>query len=120
LGIFGWVRRFNEKIRFLGKVSTFLYPLSIGTMFSKDSHIGRLTVLDVPKCVKQLLTTTRSELKQGLLDMNAFELGYTMSFASLQSVVWRIFCKKANCSLQDSWAPAKALIEAELIKYKIG
>ncbi|KAH8809733.1 hypothetical protein F5882DRAFT_390550 [Hyaloscypha sp. PMI_1271] len=61
----------------------------------------------------------RSELKQGLDDMNAFELGYTMSFASLQSVVWRIFCKKANCSLQDSWTPAKAIIEAELAQYKI-
>lgn len=65
-----------------------------------------------------MLTITRSELKQGLDDMNAFELGYTMSFASLQSVVWRIFCKKAHCSLQNSWTPAKQMTEAELVQYK--
>jgi len=51
--------------------------------------------------------------------MNAFELGYTMSFASLQSVVWRVFCKKASCSLQDSWVPAKELIEAEMGRYTL-
>ncbi|KAE9376918.1 hypothetical protein N431DRAFT_480062 [Stipitochalara longipes BDJ] len=61
----------------------------------------------------------RSELKQGLDDMNAFELGYTMSFASLQSVVWRMFCKKASCSLQHSWIPAKELIETELVQYTL-
>lgn len=54
---------------------------------------------------------TRAELKEGLDDMNAFELGYTMSFASLQSVVWRVLCNKANCSLQNSWSEAKRLVE---------
>ncbi len=51
--------------------------------------------------------------------MNAFELGYTMAFASLQSVVWRIFCKKANCSLQESWTSAKEMVEAEMMGYVI-
>jgi hypothetical protein len=51
--------------------------------------------------------------------MNAFELGYTMSFASLQSVVWRIFCKKVKCSLQNSWTPAKEMIESEMATYEI-
>jgi hypothetical protein len=51
--------------------------------------------------------------------MNAFELGYTMAFASLQSVVWRIFCKKANCSLQESWTSAKEMVEAEMMGYEI-
>jgi hypothetical protein len=51
--------------------------------------------------------------------MNAFELGYTMAFASLQSVVWRIFCKKANCSLQESWTSAKETVEAEMMGYLV-
>jgi len=67
--------------------------------------------------VVRILIATRSELRQGLDDMNAFELGYTMSFASLQSVVWRMFCKKASCSLQNSWIPAKKLIETEMVQY---
>jgi len=61
----------------------------------------------------------RAELKQGLDDMNAFELGYTMAFASLQSVVWRIFCKKANCSLPESWISAKEMVENKMTGYKI-
>lgn len=69
--------------------------------------------------INSMLTFTRSELQQGLDDMNAFELGYTMSFASLQSVVWRMFCKKANCNLQDSWTPAKGMIESEMAAYEI-
>jgi hypothetical protein len=52
--------------------------------------------------------------------MNAYELGYTMSYASLQSVVWRVFCRKRNCSLQDSWVSAKVIIESEMWKYKVG
>lgn len=51
--------------------------------------------------------------------MNAFELGYTMAFASLQSVVWRIFCRKVNCGSQGSWTPAKEMIEAEMAGYEI-
>ncbi|TVY15902.1 hypothetical protein LARI1_G004748 [Lachnellula arida] len=42
----------------------------------------------------------QSELLQGLSDMNAFELGYTMSYASLQSV--------------DSWNEARKLVESEM------
>jgi hypothetical protein len=66
-----------------------------------------------------ILTVNRGELRRGLDDMNAFELGYTMAFASLQSVVWRIFCKKANCSLQESWTSAKEMVEAEMMGYVI-
>ncbi|TVY46098.1 hypothetical protein LSUB1_G000028 [Lachnellula subtilissima] len=53
-----------------------------------------------------------SELQHGLDDMNAFELGYTMSYASLQSVVWKVFCRKTNCALQDSWNEARKLVES--------
>ena len=66
-----------------------------------------------------VLTFNRAGLKQGLDDMNAFELGYTMAFASLQSVVWRIFCKKVNCSLQESWNSAKEMVETEMTGYEI-
>ena len=66
-----------------------------------------------------ILIVNRGELRRGLDDMNAFELGYTMAFASLQSVVWRILCKKANCSLQESWTSAKEMVEAEMMGYVI-
>jgi hypothetical protein len=54
---------------------------------------------------------TREDLQEGIDDMNAFELGYTMSFASLQSVVWKVFRTKINCSRPDSWREAQCLIE---------
>jgi len=79
----------------------------------------RLRFLMYHHYLVNLLTISRSELNQGLDDMNAFELGYTMSFASLQSVVWRMFCKKASCSLQHSWGPAKEMIEAEMVQYTL-
>jgi len=82
-------------------------------------HVQSSTLKTLSNQNDFVLTSTRSELQQGLDDMNAFELGYTMSFASLQSVVWRIFCKKANCSLQDSWTPAKKMIESEMAAYEI-
>jgi len=77
-------------------------------MTARDLYIRNMT-----------LTVNRGELRRGLDDMNAFELGYTMAFASLQSVVWRIFCKKANCSLQESWTSAKGMVEAEMMGYVI-
>lgn len=51
--------------------------------------------------------------------MNAFEMGHTMSYASLQSIVWRVFCRKADCLLQDSWFEAKALVEERMKEYKL-
>lgn len=66
-----------------------------------------------------MLTKFRAELQQGLDNMNAFELGYTMSFASLQSIVWRIFCRKQNCTLQGGWNEAKELVEQEMAGYKL-
>ena len=90
----------------------------------KVLYIKKFTVLECPikdwYIMNWVLTfATRSELKQGLDDMNAFELGYTMSFASLQSVVWRIFCRKVNCSLHESWTSAKETVETEMMGYKI-
>jgi hypothetical protein len=59
----------------------------------------------------------RYKLQNGLDNMNAFEMGYTMSYASLQSVVWRIFCRKANCELQNSWFQAKEIVEERMSGY---
>ncbi|TVY82394.1 hypothetical protein LSUE1_G001817 [Lachnellula suecica] len=59
------------------------------------------------------------EIQQGLDDMNSFEMGHTMAYASLQSVVWRVFCRKNGCTLQDSWNEAKTLVESEMAEYKL-
>ncbi|KAH7403328.1 hypothetical protein BKA64DRAFT_641325 [Cadophora sp. MPI-SDFR-AT-0126] len=61
----------------------------------------------------------RSKMQHGLDNMNAYEMGYTMSYASLQSVVWRVFCKKIDCSLQDSWNVARERVEAQMEAYKV-
>ncbi|POS86241.1 hypothetical protein EPUL_001445 [Erysiphe pulchra] len=55
------------------------------------------------------------KIREGLANMNAFELGYTMSYASLQSVVWRAFRQKQGCSSMHSWNIAKKLVEKEMI-----
>lgn len=64
-------------------------------------------------------TWTRAEMQQGLDNMNAFEMGYTMAFASLQSVVWRIFCRKMNCSMGISWIEARQIVETEMAAYEV-
>ena len=61
----------------------------------------------------------RSKMQNGLDNMNAYEMGYTMSYASLQSVVWRVFCKKVDCSLQDSWNVARERAEIQMEGYKV-
>ncbi|KAF8867024.1 hypothetical protein BDZ45DRAFT_777 [Acephala macrosclerotiorum] len=61
----------------------------------------------------------RRMLQDGLHNMNAFELGYTMSFASLQSVVWNVFCRKEKCSPADRWMVAKEVVENEMQSYEI-
>ncbi|RDL41923.1 uncharacterized protein BP5553_01902 [Venustampulla echinocandica] len=60
-----------------------------------------------------------SELQQGIHDLNAYEGGYTMAYASLQSVVWRTFCGKIQCSLEDSWDAAKKMVELEMVQFRI-
>ncbi len=58
-------------------------------------------------------------MEQGLANMDAFELGHTMSYASLQSVVWKLFCRKKGCDLGRSWREAKELVENEMKEYAI-
>lgn len=50
---------------------------------------------------------------EGLNDMKAFERGQCLAYASLQSVVWKLFCKRADCDLADSWAVMREVIDGE-------
>jgi hypothetical protein len=61
----------------------------------------------------------RKKIQEGLDNMNAFEMGYTMSFASLQSVVWKVFCRKRNLGIARSWTLAKEMVEIEMESYKL-
>ena len=53
----------------------------------------------------------RSELETALEDLMAYELGRTMGHASLQSVVWAVFCSKVRCTRMDQWIHTKNIIE---------
>ncbi|KAI0994765.1 hypothetical protein K3495_g13415 [Podosphaera aphanis] len=64
--------------------------------------------------VRQPDTWALEKLREGLDNMYAFELGYTMSYASLQSVVWRVFRRKVGCSSKESWMMAKLIVEKEM------
>ena len=55
----------------------------------------------------------RIVMLEGLNDMEAFEKGQCEAYASLQSVVWKMFCKRAECDLADSWAIMRDMIEGE-------
>ncbi|RKF56379.1 putative integral membrane protein duf125 [Erysiphe neolycopersici] len=73
--------------------------------------------LEVPKCGQNIPSQwARCKIREGLANMNAFELGYTMSYASLQSVVWRAFRQKQGCSSTNSWNIAKELVEKEMVE----
>jgi hypothetical protein len=50
----------------------------------------------------------------GLNDLHDFERGQSMAYASLQSVVWNLFCKRAECNLADSWAIMKEMIDGQM------
>jgi hypothetical protein len=57
----------------------------------------------------------RIMMLEGLNDMEAFERGHSMAYASLQSVLWKLFCKKAECDLADSWAISRDFVEEQLL-----
>jgi len=50
---------------------------------------------------------------EGLNELEAFERGQCRAYASLQSVVWRLFCKRADCGLAESWEVMREMIHAE-------
>lgn len=59
------------------------------------------------------------EIGQGLEDLRSFEMGYTMAYASLQSVGWKIFMSKVGCMPASRWLEAKKLIEVAMAGYKL-
>ena len=58
-------------------------------------------------------------IAQALKDMEAFERGGVGGYASLQSVLWKLFCARAKCDLFDSWDEAKELVETEMMSYNV-
>jgi hypothetical protein len=56
-------------------------------------------------------------MEDGLKNMNAFERGELSAHASLQSIVWKVFCEKANCHRLNSWDMAIDLL-VEVFKVK--
>jgi hypothetical protein len=42
-----------------------------------------------------------------------------MSYASLQSVVWKAFCRKRGCTMQDRWTEARGLVEGVMKEYML-
>lgn len=61
----------------------------------------------------------RFKLQEGLDDLEVYEGGLTMAYASLQSVVWRKFCRKMECASEDSWEVAKQTVERRMAEYKV-
>ena len=61
---------------------------------------------------------SQAVMQHGLDDMAAFERGQTPAYASLQSALWHLFCKKAECGLIDSWNVAKRMVGKEMAGYR--
>jgi hypothetical protein len=51
--------------------------------------------------------------------MNEYELGNIMAYASLQSVVWKVFCRKRGCLMVDRWIEAKAAVEEVMAGFRL-
>jgi hypothetical protein len=55
---------------------------------------------------------------EALADMEAFETGKTQGYASLQSVLWKLFCARKECNMFDSWEEARLTVEMEMLSYE--
>jgi hypothetical protein len=58
-------------------------------------------------------------MTQALADMEAFETGRRVGYASLQSVLWKLFCVRKECDIFDSWEEAKDAVEIEMMGYEV-
>jgi hypothetical protein len=58
-------------------------------------------------------------IAQGLKDMEDFETGRCEGYASLQSVLWKLFCAREECDIFNSWEIAKELVEKQMISYDV-
>jgi hypothetical protein len=57
---------------------------------------------------------SRVAMQEGINNMQAFERGESLVYASLQSAVWKLFCKRAGCNLADIWTVMKSVIDRQL------
>lgn len=58
-------------------------------------------------------------MAQVLADMEAFETGRSQGYASLQSVLWKLFCGRRGCDMFDSWWEAMEIVENEMMGYDV-
>lgn len=58
-------------------------------------------------------------ISKALADMEAFETGKTRGYASLQSVLWKLFCARKECDMFDSWEEARETVEMEMLSYEV-
>jgi len=58
-------------------------------------------------------------IARALEDMEAFETGKVGGCASLQSVLWKLFCARVQCDLFNSWEEAKELVEEKMASYDV-
>ena len=58
-------------------------------------------------------------MAQTLGDMEAFETGRRVGYASLQSVLWKLFCIRKECDMFNSWEEAKSAVEIEMMGYEV-
>lgn len=56
---------------------------------------------------------SRIVMLEGLNELGEFEKGQCRAYSSLQSVVWALFCKKADCAMADSWTIMREMIDGE-------
>lgn len=63
---------------------------------------------------EKALMWSRVSMQEGISDMQAFERGESLVYASLQSAVWKLFCKRAGCNLADIWTVMKGVIDRQL------
>ena len=58
-------------------------------------------------------------ISDALEDMEAFETGRVQGYASLQSVLWKLFCVRKECDMIDSWEEARETVEIEMLNYEV-
>ena len=62
---------------------------------------------------------TTEVISDALEDMKAFESGRSQGYASLQSVLWKLYCARTEYNIFDSWEVARKTVEIEMLRYEI-
>ncbi|KAG0650044.1 hypothetical protein D0Z07_3856 [Hyphodiscus hymeniophilus] len=77
---------------------------------------ARAAVAQVPR---EIYEWSNEVIYDALADMEAFETGSVQGYASLQSVLWKLFCARTECHVFDSWEEAREMVEVEMMSYKV-